>query len=291
MSTLKMVVSVLLVVGVAGVVNAYGISDNFDSYANNTNLGSAGAPDWNGNHANMPIVQDGIGVGGSKGVTAAQYGAVMSGVEANKVVWSTFADGTQFKFSMDFMTNATGNFNDDRLYLSASADGVNNSANDFGVQLDFETSGGVAADPAITPANNKNHIETYYRTAAGVRVQVPFVYDILVDANAWYTLNLIITKTGDTSALFYASLSDLGGALIGGGTWDTESLPDNQPNASYFDELWPAFKNFSTGTSNTGSSQIASVGADNFSFAVVPEPMTLGLLGLGGLALLRKRRA
>lgn len=288
MSTLKMVVSVLLVVGVAGVVNAYSIADDFDSYADGPLLDSS---DWAANDSRTPNVQDGIGVGGSKGVTAAQYGAVMSGVEANKVVWSTFADGTQFKFSMDFMTNATGNFNDDRLYLSASADGVNNSANDFGVQLDFETSGGVAADPAITPANNKNHIETYYRTAAGVRVQVPFVYDILVDANAWYTLNLIITKTGDTSALFYASLSDLGGALIGGGTWDTESLPDNQPNASYFDELWPAFKNFSTGTSNTGSSQIASVGADSFSFAVVPEPMTLSLLGLGGLALLRKRRA
>lgn len=286
MSTLKKLVCVVLVVGVVGVVNAYSVSDDFESIANNTNLGAAGAPDWNGNHANMPIAQDGIGVGGSKGVTAAQYGAVMSGVEANKVVWGDYAIGDSFVFSMDFKTNAVGQLNDDRLYLSSSATNVTDSANNFGVQLDFESTApptGSGLWDTITAANNRVHIETYYRSGSN-RIQLPFVTDITVASDAWYTLTWIITKTGDVSAEFYASLSELDGTLIKGGTWDTASLAAYQPNEAYFNELWPAFKNYN-GTGHT------SAGADNFSFTVVPEPMTLGLLGLGGLALLRRRRA
>jgi len=126
MSTLKMVVSVLLVVGVAGVVNAYSIADDFDSYADGPLLDSS---DWAANDSRTPNVQDGIGVGGTKGVTNAQYGAVMSGVEANKVVWGDLAVNDYLVLKMDFESSTTGEFDDDRLYLTYSADNVTSSSN------------------------------------------------------------------------------------------------------------------------------------------------------------------
>lgn len=266
-STLKMVVSVLLVVGVAGVVNAYSIADDFDSYADGPLLDSS---DWAANDSRTPNVQDGIGVGGTKGVTNAQYGAVMSGVEANKVVWGDLAVNDYLVLKMDFESSTTGEFDDDRLYLTYSADNVTSSSNNFGVQLDYTTVDNV----------NIANIQTYYRSGTD-RVEVPFVTDIIAANSTWYTFELKITKTGAESAVFDVKLAPVGGDVIASGTWNTLTSDTRQPNADYFTELWPAFKNYNA----------ASGDADNFSFAVVPEPMTLSLLGLGGLALLRKRRA
>lgn len=300
MSTLKMLASVLLVVGVAGVVNAatpvYEVSDNFNNYGAGrlnavTDYWYSGS---GASNAGASVVA-GIGVDGTNGVNAHADAAIMSRGdmrEANKVVWGDLAVGNYVILSMDFKTSALGHFDDDRLFLSAGHSSVD-SAISFGVQLDFThnilNSAVTPADYAFEVENNKVHIETYYRVPGASnanRLQIPFVTDITVASDAWYTFTLILTKTGDVSALFDVSLATLGGDVIASGTWNTLTDSVHQPNASYFDELWPAYKNYLNGTA-----QPAGVGADNFYFAVVPEPMTLGLLGLGSLALLRRRKA
>ena len=64
---------------------------------------------------------------------------------------------------------------------------------------------------------------------------------------------------------------------------DTATLAaGDRPNTKYFSggSLSPAYKNFNHGKSDNAMAVIT----------VIPEPATMGLLALGGLALLRRRR-
>lgn len=266
MSTLKILVSVVLVVGVVGVVNA--ATDSFDTYADGALADNAY---WYS--ANGPVVQSGIGVGGSKGVAGANDIATMSGgdmLTANKVKWTELEVGDYIKLSMDFQASDVGTFDDDRLGMMYDYDSVT-SDKIFGAQLDG------------------NRMQTYFdrvNSISGAQYQVG-AGNLNITPDEWYSFTVTLTKMGDYRVLIGATLTTLGGTLVDSGSFDTDSLEESlRPNLKYFtdlenDGLWPAFKNY----------HVVSGAADNFSFTVVPEPMTLGLLGLGGLALLRRRRA
>ena len=125
MSTLKMLASVLLVVGVAGVVNAatpvYEVSDNFNNYGAGrlnavTDYWYSGS---GASNAGASVVA-GIGVDGTNGVDAHADAAIMSRGdmrEANKV-WGDLAVGNTLFFRW-ISRRRLGHFDDDRLFLSA----------------------------------------------------------------------------------------------------------------------------------------------------------------------------
>ncbi len=277
---MKKFLLVLLVFGMAGIVNA-AVTDDFESYAPGALVHTL--PNWYTSSGSSRSVETGIGVGGSQGVDSSGTIATLSkGTmrDLNHVTWTTLAVGDYMTVSADFQTNGVS-FDDDRIGMINDHD-TTSSSRVLGVQLDNNSS---------SPSGYS--IEGYWDGLVSSDRRVVLVDLPVLTADTYYHFEVTITKLGAEQALMAGRLTTMGGALVAQGSVDTGTLGDNAPNSKYFTDdqlsgsdtsgltmggLWPMFKN-----------QGAAI--DNYSFNLVPEPMTLSLLGLGGLALLRRRRA
>ena len=124
-----------------------------------------------------PVVTAGNGVTGSVGLAAATNIYTWT---AHPFNWNdaTFVSVT---LQQDFMTDASGNFDDDRLGWMISNSSVS-SADIFGVQLDHPDGG----------------IVTYWRNGT-TRIQDPIVALSALPANTWYRFTAEFTKLTATS--------------------------------------------------------------------------------------------
>ena len=135
---------------------------------------------------------------------------------------------------MDFQTNASGQFDDDRMGWMTTSNSTD-SANIFGAQLDHADGG----------------IVTYWRNSSGTRIQTPIVALPTLTANTWYRFQMDVTKLTATSAKIDVSLVRLDASGNPTGTPYTGTVPNTStwsggaPATSYFTAatLWPAYKN------------------------------------------------
>ena len=112
-----------------------------------------------------PVATTGQGLLGSVGLAPAS--AIFTWT-AQPFDWTdpAFQD---ISFQMDFQTDGSGQFDDDRMGWMTSDNGTN-SADIFGVQLDHSDGG----------------IVTYWRDASDTRIQTPIVALPALTANTWY---------------------------------------------------------------------------------------------------------
>jgi len=239
-------VLVLMAVGAmawAGAAQAQTYSEDFESgYSLGQKIGTHS--DWY-DGGDGPTVTSGIGVVGSVGLSPANN--IFNWV-ANSFNWS---EVTKVIIRMDFQTDGSGHFDDDRCGWTINSGSVN-SADFFGAQLD----------------NPDGGIVTYWRNSSGSRVQTPIVAFGDLKASTWYRFRNEITKLTSTSARLDVSLVELDaagnptGTPITGTVEDTSVWPGGAPDNKYFtaSNIWPAFKNYTT----------AAAPADNAFFEIVP---------------------
>ena len=174
---------------------------------------------------------------------------------------------------MDFKTDGSGRFDDDRVGWMINRP-TTRSTNIRSVQMD---PGGSGAG---------GNIEGYWDGVVGSDKR-PSIVDLpALGNNTWYRLEALFTKTAVANEPIIAvdlQLLDVAGnpaGSVASATLDTGTLAaGDRPNAKYFSgTVYPAYKNYNHGF------------ADNAYFDLVPEPATMSLLALGGLALLRRRR-
>jgi hypothetical protein len=258
----------LTATGMASAVSIW--TDNFDSYAAGSYLNGQGG--WTDTGGNTYQFVAGGGAGGTQGVN--------QGTGSNQMNWTghpwswgtDVSVGNQVVARMDFQANGSGLFDDDRVGWVEAAN-AGSSSYHFGVQLD-NTAGG---------------LETYFRNNSGTRVSQTTLLNWAALGNPtgsnWYREQLMVTKL--TSGL------GPGGAQVDVAFWalDGSGNPVGSPVTASFGTIdtstlrgfsgtvYPMFKNYNVQPGN----------ADNAYFAIVPEPATLSLLCLGGLALLRRR--
>ncbi len=246
---MKILVSVLFMFGIAGIVNAYVVSDDFNSYADGTALGNT--PNWySGSGSN--VVTGGI-VGGASPIATMSKGPML---DANRVKWTELAVGDSLSISMDFQTSSDSHkFDDDRLGMHNDYDSTTSNRT-LGAQLE------------------QFHIETYFNNTGdtGERIILSSSDFTNLPASTWYTFNVTLTKLGDFRVLIETSLRAVSdNSLIASGSLDTDTLTEaRRPHHRYFTDdqaadpldggLWPMFKNYNATSGN----------ADNFSFEIIP---------------------
>ncbi len=138
------------------------------------------------------MVTNANGVAGSIGLAQATNIFTWT---AHPFNWNA-ADFQSVTVQADFKTDASGYFDDDRIGWMTTSTSVD-STNFFGVQLD-NVSGGDGG------------IVTYWRNAAGDRVQTPIVAMGARTGNTWYRFAAQITKLTATSAKIDVSLVAVG---------------------------------------------------------------------------------
>jgi len=176
-------------------------------------------------------VTAGIGLLGSIGLAP---GSTIFTWTAHPFSWNA-PDFQQVNLQMDFQTDASGLFNDDRLCWNIDADDYA-SANVFGVQLDHADSG----------------IVTYWRDSTGTRIQDQIVDISGLSTDTWYRFRAEIGKLASTQAQIDVSLVELDGSGNPTGTpftgtvTNTSTWPGGVPDLRYFTActMWPAYKNF-----------------------------------------------
>ncbi len=251
--------------------------ETFDGFTTPSNIADDSAWYNQGAEADLAKALSGVGVNGTVGVSNADQA----------IIWTAHAfDPTDLEFGgavfrMDFQTDASGNLDDDRIGWTTTGDSTS-SNNIFGVQL----------DPGGSGASGYN-IETYWDTEAGDSSNFRDSLVALPEnlgANAWYQLELAVTMLPSGGVqmdvefwgLTSAGARDGATPLVSHTIADTNAYGDNKPAAKYFTdtEVFPVYKNYDNTVGN----------ADNAYASIVPEPATLGLLAIGGIALLKKRR-
>ena len=269
MRSIKTVAMLLAVLGLATVAGAGGYSEDFE-------VGFTGAPigshaDW-GPAGAGPTATAGSGVNGSVGLP--HHGNIFTWT-AHPFDWSTdLAVGDYAVVNMDFKTDGTGRFDDDRVGWMYGMP-TTSSSNIMSVQM----------DPGGTGASGYN-IEGYWDGVGGADKRPSIVNLPVLSNEAWYRLTTTFTKTAvDNEPIIGVDLQLLDAAgnptgSVAAGTLDTSTLvAGDRPNAKYFSgTVYPSYKNYNHGF------------ADNAGFDIVPEPATMSLLALGGLALLKRKR-
>ena len=264
------------VLGVATVASAapFLATDNFDSYV----AGSAvhGQGGWSqsngGSGTNDYRTVGGGGAGGTNGINNCPSGSYQLNWTDYAWSWADLAVGDKAIAKMDFQTDSSGNFDDDRIgwVMTSNAD---SSSYHFGVQLDRSDAGG--------------GLVTYFRTMTGSNIKNLLIAKATLGAtaNSWYREELYVTKLTDTLGPngaqldVYFSALDASGNVVGTPLTATTTI-DTSIYRGFSTSVYPMFKNYNAIGGN----------ADNAYFQVTPEPASMGLLALGGLALLRRRR-
>lgn len=187
-----------------------------------------------------PVVSSNIGVDSSVGLT---NGVIAFAWVAHPFNWND-GDLISVTFQMDYQTDGSGAFNDDRLGWTIS-DSDDSSNNIFGVQMD--PGGGGAG----------GNIEAYWDgdTFGDDDGRASIVDLPALAGNAWYRLRATFTKLTATSARINVWLFELDNTgaeistVVTGELPDTDALADTPgnaiPNAAYFTAttMWPVYKN------------------------------------------------
>ena len=280
MKTITLIATLLVVSSMAVGAGPFSISESFDSGFTGTAVGNHA--DWGPAGAGATPTA-GSGVGGSVGLP--QHGNIFTWT-AHPFSWADDVSVGQAVISqMDFKTTASGTMlDDDRIGWMIRND-TTSSSYIFGVQ----------ADPGGSGAGG--NIECYWDgTSFGDDDGRKSLADVpALNGQAWYRLRAEFTKLTNTSCSIDVSLAPVDGSgnagapVASGNLPDTAALPsgstsENRPMEAYFkgyndaNVMWPGFKNYNSGF------------ADNASFEVTPEPATMSLLALGGLALIRRKK-
>jgi hypothetical protein len=257
---------------------AQAYTETFDGFTANSSIGQSA--DWS-NFANEPTVTAGQGVGASAGLAA---NSSVFNWTAHPFSWTNDVQvGGKVVMKMDFQTSSGAKFDDDRLGWTVNSTS-NGSGYQFGVQLDStQVNPGVSSYWRLGGVNTTTNSFTALASCAALTN---------LTASAFYRFEADFTKLTDTSAKIDCTVWRLDASGNIDGTWapitgsyaDTSLLGTNSVVAGYFSaaSMVPTFKNYNTDAGY----------ADNAYFAIVPapEPATMSLLVLGGLALLRRAR-
>jgi type IX secretion system substrate protein len=200
--------------------------------------------DWYDNN-DGPVVEATSGVAGSQGLAA---GNAIFTWTANTFDWNA-ADFEAVSMQMDFKTDGSAHFDDDRIGWMIGNPTVS-SSNIMSVQLD--------------PGGSGYNIEGYWDGATADRR--PSIVDLTsLTANTWYRFWVKFTKLTATSCGIDVSLTELDGSgnptgtPVTGSIANTAALGADAPNAKYFTSgLSPAYKNYTA----------AAAPADNACFEV-----------------------
>ena len=190
-------------------------------------------PDWFSDEATF--IEEDIGVGGTDGLAPSD----------NIIVWTAHPfDWTDEEFEgitvqMDFQTDASGVFDDDRIGWFISDTDIG-SSNILGLQLDPGGDG-----------TSGNNIEGYWDGVSEADKRPSIVNLPELDAETWYRFQGEITKLTDNSASITVTLTELDEdgdpvVVVATGSIDNTSLlGDDEPNEKYFTgPIWPGYKNY-----------------------------------------------
>jgi len=275
--TLAVLAAVLGLAMVAGAA-PFVASDNFNSYADGSYLhGQGGWFDSAG--GNNYKFSAGNGAGGTQGVDKGT-GSNQMIWESHAWDWGTLAVGDKVIARMDFQANGSGNFDDDRVGWvlgngsGGQITGSSNSSYNFAIQLD----------------NSAGGIETYFRNLTGGRVLQTTVLNWAAlgtpTGSNWYREELRVEKltsgNGPGGAQVDVSFWALDGSgnPVGSPVTASYGTVDTSALRGFTGTVYPMFKNYSATNGY----------ADNAYFEITPEPATMGLLALGALAMIRRRR-
>lgn len=260
------VIATLLVVSSLAFAAA---TETFDSGFTGAPVGSHA--DWGPDGAG-PTATAGSGVAGSVGLPSNNLIFTWT---AHPFDWSTdVAVGDAVVVQMDFQTDGSGRFDDDRVGWMIGMP-TTSSSNIMSVQM----------DPGGAGASGYN-IEAYWDGVGGADKRNSITDLPVLSNETWYRLMATFTKTAVANEPIIGvdlQLLDAAGnptGSVANGTLDTSTLAEgDRPNAKYFSgTVYPSYKNYNHGF------------ADNASFEIVPEPASMSLLALGGLALLKRKR-
>ena len=271
MRRMRIAAMLTVVLGMAMVAGAaWTASEDFETGFVGIKIGDHA--DWGPADAG-PTATTGSGVASSVGLP--HDGKIFTWT-AQPFDWSTdLAVGDYVVVQMDFKTDGSGRFDDDRIGWMIGMPSTS-SSNIMSVQM----------DPGGTGASGYN-IEGYW-DGAGDKDKRPSIANLPVLSNeTWYRLTTTFTKAAVANEPIIGvdlQLLDAAGnptGSVASGTLDTSTLTaaGDQPNEKYFSgTVYPSYKNYNHGF------------ADNAYFDIVPEPATMTLLALGGLALLKRKR-
>ena len=262
MKKITVITTLLAVSSMAIAATPFSVTEDFNAFTVGQPVGNDA--DWWGG----PPVNATDGVAATQGINNQHAPFYWT---ANPFDWSD-SDFVSFTGGMDFSTDGNGNFDDDRVGFYYGALGTS-SSNVMSVQMD--------------PGGSGLNIEGYWDGVGGADKR-PSLVNLtgLTSPNTYYRLTATYTKTAiSNEPIISVDLQGLDASgnptgSIASATLDTATLPaGDRPHTKYFSgTVYPAYKNYNSGF------------ADNALAEVVPEPATMSLLGLGALALIRRKR-
>jgi hypothetical protein len=204
-------------------------------------------------------------------------------------------DQIKVSFDISFQSGATGELRFgiyNRNNNIHSADGSTSSDNDFGYRVVLTPTGAASgssftqetgADSRVTNGNDGNGVITNSAPGSG--------YSSL--GTATHSVELTVTRTGASQVTLAWYLDDvLMRTATDTGNLRSAGQANTEPTTNQYYDTFHLLA-FGSGGSNSHFNSTNEFALDNVRIetAIVPEPATLFLLGLSGLACLRRRRA